>query len=302
MSVDLDEHLWKLCTNYYFPRRLLIRTQKTKDQYRYAIGDFERVLGRPPNRHDLTDDGLTMMVADMLSRGLAEATINERVGRLKTLQTWLAKRGLVPTFPTLERLDVPEPAPIAWKWSELQRLFSAGRQEPGLLGGVLAGDWWFAWLNWLWNTSERYGASIALRWEMIDLESCIASVPAGIRKGRKKSAVYQLWPETAESLRKIIEPRRDMVFPWPHCEETYWNHYARILRRAGLPTGRKRKTQAMRVSHATWRKFVGHDPTRALLHTDPATTRKHYLDRSFEVHDQPRLPSPWMDDEPPRSR
>ena len=215
MATPTDPHLWSICTSFYFPRKLTIRSQKTRDRYRIAVSALGRAIGHDPTKDDLNDDNLTIMATDSLAAGLSPATINGNLAKLKTLQTWLAKRGLVPTFPTLDRLDVPEPTPLAWQWDEMRRLFRAGRQEQGDIAGIPAGDWWFAWLNWLWNTSERYGASIALRWDMLDLQAAVASLPASIRKGRRKPAVYSLWPETVESLRRIAEPRRELVFPWP---------------------------------------------------------------------------------------
>jgi len=58
---------------------------------------------------------------------------------------------------------------------------------------------------------------------------------------------------------------------------------------AKLPSGRHRKTQSMRVSHATWLTVVGGDATKSLMHSDPATTRDHYIDPKIAMPNQPRL-------------
>lgn len=295
-----DSTLWSVCHKQYFPVRLTIRSEHTRAQYRFAINNFCDFLGRPPELTDLSDDNLAALTHALLAGGMAEITANERVGRLKTLWTWLAKRGRLTTFPTLDRLPTPEKIPRAWTVDELKLLFESCRREPGTIDGVPAGDWWLALHAWLWCTSERKGASLAMTWPMLDLRAGLAVLPASIRKGRNKPAVYCLWPETITALRSIELPRREFVFPWPFHNGTYYNRYSRILRRAGLPVGRAHKTHAMRVSHASWREAMGGDASKSLGHCDPATTRKHYLDPRIVRKDQTQLFWPG-EDPPPRA-
>jgi integrase len=68
------------------------------------------------------------------------------------------------------------------------------------------------------------------------------------------------------------------VFPWHLCESSFYHHYGKILRRAGLPDERKTKSHCIRVSHASWREAMGGDASKDLGHADRATTQKHYLD------------------------
>lgn len=281
--------LWSVCTDYYFKIRLSIRSEDTRNQYRYAINNFSTALGRTATIADLNDDNLAILCHWLTNKGLAPITVNERVGRVKTLWTWLARRGVVKTFPTLGRIPQPETTPRAWTVDELRRLFDACAAERGTICGVRAGLWWVALHSWLWCTSERFGATMRLKWEHLDLDGQIAIVPAGIRKGHTKPAVYNLWPEACSALRLIREPVRDLVFPWHLTECSYYLHYSRILRRAGLPDGRHNKTHAMRVSHATWREATGGNASQALGHADPATTRKHYLDPRIVKPDAPPL-------------
>jgi integrase len=276
--MDFDAHLWTLCTDHYFPRRLSIRTQKTKDQYRYAVNDFERVLGRPPNRHDLTDDNLTIMVGSMLARGLEPITVNERVGRLKTLQTWLAKRGLVSTFPTLERLEVPDPSPLAWQWDEMRRLFLSCRQEPGHIAGIPAGDWWTGLHCVLWDTGLRIGAAMRLEWRDVDWTTGTLIVPAESQK-QKSDQRFRLHADTLAVLSLIRRPK-GRLFPWDRSYSTLWHHYGRLLARAGLPCGRRDKFHRMRRSVASWFEACGGDATALLGHSSRQVTEA-YLDETI---------------------
>jgi integrase len=286
-----NAHLWSICTDHYFKTRIKLRSEKTRTQYRLAVNNLSSLLGRPAVLTDLTDDNLAMLCHLLLDEELSPYTVNERVGRLKSVWTWAAKKGFLSTFPTLERVPVEELIPRAWSVAELRALFDSCANEPGTIAGIPARDWWLALHSWLWCTSERKGATFALRWEMVDLEGMTAAVPGAIRKGRK-GRVYDLWPECCSMLRTIWEPRREMVFPWPYNDGTYYNHYARILRRAGLSDGRKNKTHAMRVTHASWRQATGGNAAAALGHASPATTQKHYLDPRIVKNESQPLFSP----------
>ena len=280
--------LWEICERSFFPRKLELGPE-TRKQYRYALDDFGRVLGRQPEESDLTDDALLLWMRAMLDRRppLSPWTINERVARVKCLWTWMGKRGLIRTFPTVPRLACPEPTPRAWTAEELARLFAAADLEGGLIGPVPARLWWQARLCFHWFTGERYGAVKALRQDWCDLERGVCTIPANVRKGRRKPATYHLPPPLIAALRSIWQPPRELVFPWPLSDCAYWLRWNRILRHAGLPPGRRSKTQALRISHATHRQQQGDDPTKALMPSDPATTLRFYLDASFDPPPRP---------------
>lgn len=289
-----DECLLAVLTDRYFPLRTKIRSEDTRRQYRFAINDYAEALGRPPTLGDLTDDGMARLMVHLTDRGLAEITINERVGRITALWRWLAKRGVVSHWPTIEPIPVPERIPRAWTQDELRSLFASVQKELGHIGGVLARDWWLAFLAFTWCTSERRGATLAMTWKMVNLTAGVATLPPAIRKGRKKAGVYDLWPEVVELLREIRQPPRELVFPFPFDNTTYYNHFSRILRRAGLPVGRAYKTHAIRVSHATWRELLHGDSTDALGHDNPATTRKSYIDPRVLRKNRKPLFIPWL--------
>src|SRR3954454_1371455 len=101
--------LWDLCEKRYFKLNLKCGPD-TQRQYKYALNDWGSVLGHQPTTDDLTDDEITIWIRDLLDRDppLSKWTINEKVGRVKSLWNWLARRGYVRTFPTVERLAVPD--------------------------------------------------------------------------------------------------------------------------------------------------------------------------------------------------
>lgn len=284
----------------YIPQNPKCRDPKTHKQYRYAVDNFAAVLGREPELSDLTDERLAELISWLLSnRGVAEITANERVGRIKSFWNWAAHKRIVEMFPTIGRVPVPEKIPRAWRRAELKRLFQSCQEAEGYIGSVPAAHYWFTLHCWFWCTAERISATLEVAPEHLDLDEGWASLPAKIRKGKRKPGVYALWPDLVELLRGMLPPhtpRRKLVFEWPLCQATFYNHYNRLLIRAGLPTDRDCKPHKMRVSHATWRHLAGGDATRALGHSTDATTRKSYLDPTLTRPDEPQLFRPWADD------
>lgn len=273
MSILIDT-----CENEYFPKKLTIRCEETRRQYRLAIDDFAKALGRVPLVADLTDDNLTLLyrwLAD--ARKCCVVTQNERVGRLKALAEFLWRRGLLDKGVTLSRLKAPRRSPRAWQVEEIRSLLSQCHRFHGELCGVPAGLWWRVHLAWLWGTGARIGETLALRWEWVNLDRGTARVPAEVRKAQASDAVYRLPAWLVAEMRLIVLPSRDLVFPFPRTKSSMYHRWRKLLQWSGLPNER-RKAHKMRVSHATWLEALGGDAQRALGHSSRQTTDEHYID------------------------
>jgi integrase len=281
----------------YLPQNLKVRDPQTRKNYRHAFNDFAEYLGREPLLSDLSDETLAAFMNWLLDvRQLAACTVNERAGRLKAFWTWAARKRHVSEFPTVGRVPVPEKIPQAWREDDLIKLFNACRRQRGEIGGVPAWRWWMCLHGFLWNTSERIGATMGLRLADLRLNDRLAVVPANIRKGKRQPRVYVLWPDLIEMLRQILPPlteHRELVFPWPKHPTSFYYDYGRLLRMAGLPDDRDSKPHRMRVSHASWRHVAGEDATAALGHRSADTTRRYYIDPSLLKQDESKLFRPW---------
>jgi integrase len=163
----------------------------------------------------------------------------------------------------------------------------------GHIDGIPACRWWRAFLAFVWNTSERRGAALAVRCDWIDWDRGIVQIPPQVRKGRKKSACYALWPETLLLMQQIRLPERELFWPWIGCEGTYWYQYGKLLKMAGIPNDRKHKTHSLRVSHNTWTKAMTGRHSPLLQHGSQATSERHYEDKKFTQEPPPRLFIPW---------
>jgi integrase len=265
-----------------------LRAASTDRIYRIAIKQLGQALGHDPSLSDLTDDALRKL--ELLLRGRSAATINERTGRIKALWRWLAKRGLVATWPTLDRLPVAEPYRRAWSVAEVQQLIAACSLMVGHYDHVPARLWWNCFIRILWETGERSGATRAIRFDW--LTDMGLAVPAAVRKGGK-SAFYRLSAAAFAAIGAIRSPPREQLFPWPLCDSSFYLHYGRLLEAAGLPSNRKSKAQRMRRTHLTYWAIGGGNPTARAKHTSSQVTDRYYLDETLLPAEDPleRLPS-----------
>jgi integrase len=280
------ETLWGICEREYFPRSIRIRSDATRKQYRLAIADFAEFLGRDPVIGDLNEDDVTAFLAwqrDRKDRNgaplLSPKTCNERIGRLKALWGWLAKRRRAAEFPDVPRLPEPWRTPAAWREDQLAALFAAAKEEIGILvPGIWARDWWLSLHYTQYDCGERIGALLQARWEHLDFVSGSLNLPAEIRKAKRSDKINPLRPHTMEVLARMKQGGHDLIWPWPWGDGTFYSHLNRQLRRAHLPTDRKSKTHRMRRTTATHLARAGVDASIALGHSDGRVTRDSYLD------------------------
>ena len=269
--------LAELFAAHYRPRRLLGRSPTTSLQYGIQIRHLARHLGHEPTLDDLDDETVAAFL-ERFAEGRTPATVNKARSHLLALWRFAHGRGLVAIGPDIDRLPEPERTPQAWSVDDLRRLFDAAAKMPGELQGVPAGLWWVALLRVMWSTGERRSALLAAQWSWLDRASGVLLVPSQTRKGGRKAMSYRLDPPALEALDAIRRPPREIIWPWPFCRETYWLHWSRLLRLAGLPDGRKRKSHSLRVSHASHLERAGGDATRDMRHASRAVTERSYLD------------------------
>ncbi len=233
---------------------------------RPAVGRYRRILkaiatylNREPVVSDLTEQLVYGFNEWLASPGAARSSVP---GKYPAATLWraLARRGLVPRIPAaLLRCILPIPsnrggrrklsnATSAWSKEELAKLWSACQSARGFVGAVKASDWWSALNAVLWDTAERVGTVLQLRWEWVDLERQWIRLPAETRKGPQGDHWHRLSPSTIESLRSLGPTPEGAVFVWTNHKSNVWSRYGRLLQRAGLssdrPFDRLRRTAA----------------------------------------------------------
>lgn len=268
----------------YKPRKLRGKSPDSIRLYRLTLNQFGLTLERPAKIADLTEDN----VLAHLSRrsAVAAATRNKELSQLLSLWRLAAQRGLLKGWPDIDREHEPERAPIAWMPDELHRLLDAASTMPGSVGQVPAKTWWPGLIRLALDTGERIGAIRQAQWSWVQGEWLL--VPAETRKGKTRDRRYRLSPETTDALKAIkkINPADKNVFPWPYCASYIWDKYRKVLRRAGLPTGRKYMLHCLRKTVGSAVHAAGLDAQDVLDHADKRTTRR-YLDPRFTRVEQP---------------
>ena len=275
---DNPKSLLNLFRTEYVPLRLLGRSPRSVVQHEVILSHFGQFLGRAATVDDLDDMTVSRFLGYLLDvRKQCAIGANKSMDKLLAQWRFLCRRRHVERWPEIRKLPQPEIIPQAWMAEQVERLLASCGEERGTLCGVKASDWWTGIHLVIWDTGERIGAVMALRCDDLDFEGRWLHIRAETRKGKKRGRMQRLGEDTVAHLRKMIEPRRELLFPFPSTKETVYNHYERILQRAGLPSGRRDKFHRMRRTVASYFKAAGGDATELLDHTSRTVTQA-YLD------------------------
>jgi integrase len=263
-----------ILTDLYTPLRSL--SEKSAYNYRCTITALRDFLGHEPTLDDL--DELT--VARFLThraKQRAVATAAKDRAQLRALHEWSVRRKLCEHWPQYPPIRVPERVPQAWFSTEMQRLLDAAGEEQTTIGGIPGRLWWRALLMTAYDTAERCTALVSLKWH--DIQGRHVLFQAETRKGGRRDVIREIGEDTLAALEAIRGTRGpdDLVFPWPRTRSYLWGRLTIILRRAGLPHGRRDKFHRIRRTTASYYAAAGGSAQTLLDHADPATTRK-YLD------------------------
>jgi integrase len=273
-------------TEIYRPLRLLNRSPRTDQLFRYTIRLFSTTLDRPATLADLTDIQVARHLQLLLAAGRKPAGVNKERRQLVALWNLAAKKRLVDQFPVLPTVHEPEQLPKAWTTEEMWRLRMSCNMQPGEYLGIPARLWWLALHHVLFATGERIAAVMQLKWA--DITGDVVVFPAEYRKGSKRASVATLTTQAVAALEQIRKPKRQLVFPWPYQPSYLYHVYKAILLRAELETDSRSMFHRMRRSHATHLKAAGGDPTASLGHQSAATTAR-YIDRRLLPNNAAKL-------------
>ncbi len=288
-----ETELRKFFAERYQPIRLLGCPDKTLRRYKTVFNTWARFLGREPTLGHLTDVDIAAVLTWYHKQGRTAETVNTMLNHIMALARYAAGKRLIDEVPDV--LPMPEPVelPSIWTPEEVGRILDAARELRGVVSGMIpACRFWPALLLIAYDTGLRAGAIWQIQIEHIDLERRTIYIPAACQKNRRAQMV-SIHPETIEAIRQIIEPERKMLFPWGGCESTKYNQFNAILKRAGLPAGRKNQLHRLRRTCASLAHSMGIDATAQLGHSSDQVTRRHYLNVSGLAQAASVLPRPW---------
>jgi integrase len=260
----------------YIAKRLKSGSPNTIRLYRHSIRSFEKTLGATAKLTDLTDDNIERHMWIIVQRGGSPASANKDHGQLTALWRYASHNRMVETWPNVRTLVEPERVPMGWMPDDLNRLFAAINSLNGVIWTVEASLWWRSLILVLLDTGERIGAIRQLEKQHLQGDYLLA--PANIRKGKKRDKLFRLNSETLKSLREMEgQHDNELLFPWDRCDTYIYKRYKAILKIAKLSYDRRSQFHRLRRTVASAVANQGGDPTAALDHASPRTTKK-YLD------------------------
>lgn len=196
-------------------------------------------LGHPATLADLSRQTiLAWMAWGKASR--SPRTVNN--WRASVLSLWRYSRHELHVGPKVQRvpkLRVPQRIPTAWTLEEFSSIIAACRHLPGDWLGCPVSLAWEILTGMLWDTGSRLRPALLAGVADVDLLTGSWFMPAEHLKGGRADRLFRLHPDTVSLIRASLVVPRARLFPFPFVRPTIWDHWRRILRLAGLPTGRQ---------------------------------------------------------------
>jgi integrase len=247
-------------------------------QYRLTFTRWARHLGCEPTMEHL--DPLIVQTYIALRRAeRSAATAKKDRNHISALWNYCAKRRYVEQFPTLAQIRAPGRIPRGYTVEEVSALLRQALQaRPRIKPTPVPPHQFFPSLvRSCWETAERIGSHLALRWRDVDTAQRIVIFPAEGRKGATRDILRAISEEQCQWLEKFRRKPEDLVWPWTADKTTLWHHYGILCKRAGVTN---RGFHGLRKSAASYMALAGGDAaaTQLLDHSNPSITKNHYID------------------------
>lgn len=272
--------LWRVMDEHYVNERLLGKSHHSIRLHHISIRKLGRYLGREAVVGDLNQKTISDYLRYQLEETtLARATVEKDRVQLLAVWRFCARKRWLPVFPEIQSIPVPERVPDSWSREEMEQIVKACSKFRDKIGEVNEGLWWETLVRVIYDTAERIGAVLSLRWEDIQQDGWI-TIRAESRKRKTRDRRYKLRPATLANLERLRESRlagNKVVFVWPYSYGRIWLRFKDVLEVAKLPTGRRHKFHKIRRTTASEFEAAGGNATELLDHQNRRTTLR-YLD------------------------
>lgn len=260
--------------------------------YSATLDRFRDYLGHEPTVDDLDDltaaKFLRWRQATQHSRfkKISPASLAKDSAHLRSLWTWLARKrwkrsdGELVEFPDYARPRVPKSVPKAFKADELARLIQAARHRKGVVAGRPAAWYWTTKILAMFQTGERIGAVLELRWSEVDLEQHTLTFLAATRKGHRETITRPITADLAAMLAMQKGAPSERVWPWVEDREflSIYGSLRVLCRTAGVPY---KPFHSVRKSTASYLKLAGVSAKKQLGHSSEEMAENHYYDEEI---------------------
>lgn len=247
-----------------------------------TIDRLEEFLGRQATLEDFTDLTMAQYLrwrakTPRKGRLVAPATVAKDRAHLVALANLAARKRLIPEFVEFPRMRVPTRPPRGYTVDEISAIVRAAKHRRGSVGPVPAAWLWVTLPYAAFETGERVGGLLRVRWQEVDLQRRVITVLGEGRKDHVTTIERSISGTLADFLRLQQRADRDLVWPWLEHRREYsiYTSLAKLCRQAGV---QPRGFHAIRKASGSYVKAAGGDATEHLGHANPRTTQKHYLD------------------------
>ena len=198
-----------------------------------ALGHFERII-KPGQLQKIRTQTLDEYISKRrLERGkkadstVSPATINKELRHLRAVLRIAHEWGHLPKVPRLRMVKEPQKLISYVTPEHFAAIYAAcdAAKRPRS-DDYSPGDWWRAFVTFLYMTGWRMNEPLALRWDDVSLDNATATTWHEHNKG-KRDEVVPLHEVVVEHLRTLVD-LGNQVFPWPHHERTLYEEFARI--------------------------------------------------------------------------
>ena len=286
-------------------------SERSVAMYEATLDRFRDFLGHEPTVDDLDDLTAAKFIrwrgttVHSKSRGLiSPASLAKDSAHLRSLWTWLAKKrwkrsdGELVEFPDYARPRVPKPTPKAFKAEELAKLVEAARHRKGRVAGKPAAWYWTTKIQAMFQTGERIGAMLEVRWSEVDLERNTLTFLAATRKGHRETITRAITPELSRMLATQKGAPSERVWPWLDDREllSIYGSLRVLCRVAGVPY---KPFHSVRKSTASYLKRAGISAKKQLGHSSEEMAETHYYDEEITGRESNLDYLPDIDKPPP---
>ena len=247
-----------------------------RHQYRNTLARWAQILGHDPVIADLDDLVVQTYLQQRKSKVSAASARKDR-NQLSALWTYCAKRRYVDQFPTLAQIRAPGRVPRGYTVADVSAILrEAMRPRPPMKSTPVPPHlFWPSLIRSCWETAERIGSHLALRWRDVDTAQRFVVFPAEGRKNATRDILRQLSEEQCRWLEVRRGREAELVWPWVTARPVLWHHFDMLCQRAGVTN---RGFHGFRKSAASYLSLAGGDATQLLDHSNPSITKNHYID------------------------
>lgn len=252
--------------------------------YRYVVRCLNLFAGGSVCVGELTDDLLNRWLSWMLEEKYSRKTIRNYRAAILTLWRNAYDDDLVDTLPRRVRLVRRTPTvPEAWRQAQTEAVLREAEQVGGRFrtSGIPRGKLLRALVLASYYSGLRPCDILALRWEDIGADGCIAIIQA------KTSwpILAQLPIDCMAAILETVPPDRERVFPLNR--RTWYKWAVALAQRAGL----KGSPKWLRRSGATAVEKLQRGSAQGFLgHKTPGLAYRHYVDPRLLDSERPLPP------------